>query len=144
MHPSDLILHLAQARLLGRSQALALRELTRPRAEEREGYLQALARLVAQEESAPRTYDQDGKGDDAIVHFHLFGPSFDVWVTELDRGAEGDPRPIPNRQAFGLVDLQCGPPELGYVSLEEFTRCGAELDLHWKPKRLGDVRAAVG
>ncbi len=46
---------------------------------------------------------------------------------------------------FGLCDLGC--PELGYVSLNEMEAVkgplglGIERDLHWKAKKLREVRA---
>ena len=35
-------------------------------------------------------------------------------------------------QAFGKADLGHGG-ELGYISIVEIIKCGAELDLHWQP-----------
>ena len=82
----------------------------------------------------PQTYEQDGKGDDAVVYLHYFSGNADWWITEKDMGTE-------QRQAFGYVDLGYGG-ELGYVSLVEL--CGAasvELDLHWTPKTLREITA---
>ena len=81
----------------------------------------------------PKTYEQDGKGDDAVVYLHYFAGSADWYITEKDMEAE-------QHQAFGLADLGYGG-ELGYISLVEL--CGirsVELDLHWTPKTLGAVK----
>ena len=43
------------------------------------------------------------------------------------------------RQAFGLANLGYGG-ELGYISIDEITRAGAELDLYWTPKALQKVK----
>lgn len=42
-------------------------------------------------------------------------------------------------QAFGLADLGYGG-ELGYISIVELLECGAELDLHWTPQTLAEVK----
>jgi hypothetical protein len=41
-------------------------------------------------------------------------------------------------QAFGLVSLGY-EPELGYISLPEILKAGAELDLHWTPTTVGEI-----
>ncbi len=83
----------------------------------------------------PQTYEQDGKGDDAVVYLHYFSGGADWWITEKDMEAE-------QRQAFGYVDLGYGG-ELGYISLVEICETPSiELDLHWTPKTLRDVKAA--
>ena len=40
-----------------------------------------------------------------------------------------------------LADLGMDCAELGYISIEELTEYGAELDLHWTPKTLREVKA---
>jgi len=86
----------------------------------------------------PKTYDQDDKGDDAIVHLHYFYGSADWWITEKDCEPE-------QHQAFGFVNL--GDPqnaELAYISLVELGSVpGVEIDLYWTPKTLGEVKAGV-
>ncbi len=84
----------------------------------------------------PVTYAQDGKGDSAVVYLHYFAGGADWWITEkdMDGGVA---------QAFGLVDLG-GGPELGYVSIEELTSLRtANLDLHWKPKTIAEVKSLI-
>ncbi len=82
----------------------------------------------------PKTYEQDGKGNEAVAYLHYFSGAADWWITEKDMETE-------QRQAFGYVDLGYGG-ELGYVSLVEL--CGVatvELDLHWTPKTLREITA---
>lgn len=49
--------------------------------------------------------------------------------------------------AFGLVVGEY--PELGYICLEELSRVkgrmgvGLELDMHWEPRKLSEIRAAL-
>ena len=95
------------------------------------GKLIEYAKRVA---TMPKTYEQDGKGDDAVAYLHYFSGGCDWWITEKDMEAE-------QHQAFGLADLGYGG-EVGYVSLIEL--CGIasiELDLHWTPKTLGEIKA---
>ncbi len=90
----------------------------------------------------PQTYDQDGKGDAAIVSLHYFaGGQASWWITEKDRGCPGDEA---QHQAFGLADLFGDGGELGYISIVEILAAGGELDLYFTPKTLGAVRAARG
>ena len=102
--------------------------------EEREWFIDTLVELAERILAMPKTYEQDGKGDDAIVYLHYFKGDMDWYITEKDVETE-------QHQAFGLADLGMGFPELGYISIEELTEFGAELDLHWTPKTLAEVKA---
>ena len=102
--------------------------------EEREWFIDTLVELAERILAMPKTYEQDGKGDDAIVYLHYFKGDMDWYITEKDVETE-------QHQAFGLADLGMGFPELGYISIEELTEFGAELDLHWTPKTLAEVKS---
>lgn len=93
--------------------------------------LQALQKLI---DTMPKTYEQDGKGDDAIVYLHYFRGGMDWYITERDMEDE-------QLQAFGLADLGYGG-ELGYISIQELIDNNVELDLYWEPKTLREVKAA--
>lgn len=88
-----------------------------------------LANIVS---SMPVTYEMDGQGDQAIVHLHYFTQGCDWYITERDREVE-------QLQAFGMADLGMGYRELGYISIVELLECGAELDLHWQPRKLAEL-----
>lgn len=90
-----------------------------------------LAELVI---TMPKTYEQDGKGDSAVVYLHYFRGDMDWYITEKDMEDE-------QLQAFGLADLGMGFPELGYISIQELVENNIELDLHWTPKTLAEVKA---
>ena len=102
--------------------------------EERQWFIDTLVELADRIMTMPKTYEQDGKGDDAIVYLHYFKNNMDWYITEKDMEVE-------QIQAFGLADLGMGSPELGYISIEELTEYGAELDLHWTPKTLAEVKS---
>lgn len=102
--------------------------------EEKQFFFDKLVELADRVNTMAKTYEQDGKGDDAIVYLHYFRGGMDWFITEKDMGDE-------QLQAFGLADLGMGPPELGYISLPELFSVDAELDLHFDPKPLREVKA---
>lgn len=106
------------------------------RGEEKEFFMQKLVDLVQQIDTMPKTYEQDGMGDKAIAHLHYFLGGSDWFITEKDMDGG-------IKQAFGYAilndDDECAV--LGYISIEEITRCGAELDLHFTPCSLAEVKA---
>jgi hypothetical protein len=88
-----------------------------------------------------KTYEQDGKGDEAIVHLHYFHPNgFDWYITEKDMGDGTED--TTQYQAFGYADM--GFPELGYISIAELAANNVELDLYWTPRTLGEVKRERG
>lgn len=104
------------------------------RGEERGFFREKLCELVATIEAMPVTCAQDGLGDEAVVHLHYFLGGADWWITEKD--VDGGVA-----QAFGLVDMGHGP-ELGCIGINELVRVrGMDLDLHWKPVTLGELKA---
>jgi hypothetical protein len=82
--------------------------------------------------------------EDPIVTVKLFDPTGSAtwYLTEFSEVA---PDGVPNL-AFGLCDLFQDGGELGYVSIEELATVkgrlgiGIEIDVHWEPKPLSQVR----
>lgn len=81
----------------------------------------------------PKTYEQDGMGEEAVAYLHYFLGGADWYILEKDAEDE-------QQQAFGLADLGYGG-ELGYISIEELVANGVELDLHFEPKTMREIRA---
>ncbi len=86
----------------------------------------------------PKLYEQDGKGDEAIVHLKFYIDSWTWYLTELDQETG---------QAFGKVfSSMCPDGELGYFSLPELSNLrgsvghGVERDRYWEPKPLSEVQ----
>ncbi len=102
------------------------------RGEEREFFKAKLVELSELVGSMPCTYQTDGQGDQAVAYLHYFTPDADFYITERDQEEE-------QLQAFGLACIW--EQELGYISIQELIECGAELDLYWIPKTLGQVKA---
>jgi len=105
------------------------------RGEEGQWFIDKVMSLASLVEGMPKSYETNGQGDAAIVQLHYFKGSHDWYVTEKDSDPDGDGQ----LQAFGLVINSYGP-ELGYICLKELIACKVELDLHWQPKTLAEVR----
>ena len=93
----------------------------------------AIERIHQLVESIPATAETDGQFDDAIVSLHYFYGAWDWYVIELDKES---------REAYGLVigfESECG-----YFPISEIIREGAELDLHFQPCSLGEIKKMRG
>ena len=112
--------------------------LRNARGEEGDWFVARMVELAALILAMPKTYEQDGKGDEATAHLHYFTAGADWYITEKDAETPEEPG---QHQAFGLADLYGDGGELGYISISEIIRCGAELDLHWTPRTLASIRA---
>ena len=86
----------------------------------------------------PKTYEQDGLGENAIAHLHYFTGGCDWYITERDVDDDGEGQ----IQAFGSANLGYGA-ELGYISIKEIIGCGAELDLYFTPCTLASLPKAA-
>ena len=105
------------------------------RGEEQEWFFDKVLELHHLITTMPKTYEQEGNGKDAIVSLHYFaGGQANAYITERDCETE-------QLQAFGLADLFQDGGELGYLSLVEWLANGAELDFHFTPCTLGELRA---
>ena len=126
---------MAQAvQFIPRTQAAVIRDLLN--GEENKYFVERFHALAHTIETMPVTYEQDGKGDNAVAYLHYFTGSCDWWITEkdIDGGV---------KQAFGLVRLNGGDYELGYISIEELTCIPlVEIDLHFNPTSIGEIKGA--
>ena len=101
--------------------------------EEGEWYETRLLELAALIDAMPKTYEQDGKGEQAIISLHYFTGGCDWWITEKDCEPE-------QHQAFGYADIGYGA-EAGYISIVELMGSQAELDLHFAPCTVAELVA---
>ncbi len=108
----------------------------RMKAEEAAYFKNMLLEMGERIAGMPRVYEQDGKGEEAIVSLHYFKGGSDWYILEKDSETE-------QSQAFGYAVLNGDEDnaELGYISLVELTRLGVELDLHFNPRSLLEVKA---
>jgi len=119
---------------IGNSQRQAIKSGLR--GEERAHFAQMLAGLTEQINAMPKTYEQDGKGDAAVVHLHYFTGAADWFITEKDLDHDGEGQ----HQAFGLADIFHDGGDMGYISITEILEAGAELDFYWTPATLGEIK----
>jgi hypothetical protein len=102
--------------------------------EEGQFYIDQAVTQAAAMAAMPVTYQEDGKGNDAMAGLHYFSGRADWYITKLDRE-------IDQHQAFGYADLGPGfDAELGYISIVELVENGVELDLFWEPKTLAQIK----
>jgi hypothetical protein len=104
--------------------------------EEGEHFAEKVLEYHQRIESMPKTYEQDGKGDQAIAYLHYFIGGANWYITEKDM-EDGV------SQAFGLANLSGDATgigaELGYISITELRQVNAELDLYFEPKTLAEL-----
>lgn len=117
-------------RFLSVPQMSALLDGTR--GEEKSYFVDLVEQTYELIKSMPKTYETDGQGQEAVAYLHYFTGSCDWYITEKDMEDE-------QLQAFGSANLGYGA-ELGYISIDEITRHGAELDLHFSPTKLKDLK----
>jgi len=115
---------------IGKSQLIAIGELCN--SEEKQYFYGKLVQLADTVGNMPKTYETDGQGQEAIVHLHYFIHNCDFYITERDMEVE-------QHQAFGLANVGYGR-ELGYISIAEILSSGAELDFHWAPKAIKEIK----
>jgi hypothetical protein len=119
---------------IGHSQMTVLRQMC-TNWEERYFFRLKMIAVAQMVEKMPKTYEQDGKGEDAVITLHYFTAGCDWYITERDLGSPEDAL----SQCFGLADLGYGP-ELGYISIPELLSVGAELDLYFKPRAIRELK----
>jgi hypothetical protein len=123
---------------LPHAQLQYLAEVCRNR-EAREELREPIERLSQVIASMPKTYEQEGKSDEAVVHLHYFAPMADWWITERDSDPDGEGQV----QAFGIATIISGGElEFGYISIKELCSLGlVELDFHFQPCTVAEIRA---
>jgi hypothetical protein len=121
-------------KFMGNNQVEVIKELSK--GEEGEYFEEVAEKLVSTFKTMPKTYGQDGKGDDAVVYLHYFYGCFDWYITEKDTED-------PQYQAFGMANMGYAYAELGYINIEELKANNVELDFHWTPKTIGEIKAKV-
>ena len=101
--------------------------------EEGEFYQNKILELAAIVKSMPVTYEQDGKGDEAIAHLRYFGANFECYVTEKDMEEE-------QVQMFGYSSWNGAEPEIGYIDLPEIIKHPLmNIDYHFTPTTIGQI-----
>lgn len=105
------------------------------RGEEGLFFLQKFIDLAQQIAAMPKTYEQGDKGDQATAHLHYFVGGCDWYITEKD--VDGG---VQQAYGYAIINGDDEMAECGYICIEEITRCGAELDLHFTPCTLAEIK----
>jgi hypothetical protein len=90
----------------------------------------------------PFTYQQRENKltkEDNIIYAHYFRGGMDYYLCEKDIDSDDEGQ----LQAYGLVYHVGGMPELGYFSIPELLNHNFEIDLHWEPKFVSQVKAEL-
>jgi hypothetical protein len=103
------------------------------RGKEKQYLFNKLCEMANTVSTMPKNYEQDGLGKNAVAHLHYFLGGMDWYITEKDMLTE-------QHQAFGWAMISGYDGELGYISIIEILENGAELNLHWTPKPLKDIK----
>ena len=118
-------------KFMGSSQLKAMADGIR--SEESQFFIDKTCEMAEIIKNMSKSYETEGQGKEAIAILHYFTGSWDWFITEKDIDTDGKGQ----IQAFGMVDGF--EREMGYINLKEITNAGAELDLHWPPKKLKDI-----
>jgi len=110
---------------------------TLARGEEGKFFTDKMKELTQTFTTMPKPYKTDGQGDNAVAVLHYFHRGGDWYIVERDSSDQ-------QHQAFGVACLTGEYPEKGYVSIAELLENGAELDLHWTPKTIGELNLGNG
>lgn len=105
------------------------------RGAEGEHFRTLIEKVHADWQACPATYAAQGLGVYALARFHFFTAGCDWWIVEKDSDPDGEGQ----IQAFGVADLGMGCRELGYISIPEILKCGAELDLYYTSVTVAEI-----
>ncbi len=109
------------------------------RGEEKQFFADKIREYADRIKSMPKTGEQDNTPD-PIAHLHYFFRGSHWYITEKDKEGTG------REQAFGFACLAGMPDcaEYGYISIDELTALGAELDLYFAPARMSVIKTKLG
>ena len=141
------------ARFMGWPQWASLQSLMSG-SEESEFFQGVAADLAQRIEAMPVIGGQEDSDAAQTVYLHYFLGASDVWVLEKDVGGQIDIAQFGHLEkdvgggveqvfAFALLNADYQMAELGYVDLSELLLLGFELDFHFSPKPLAEVRESV-
>jgi len=106
--------------------------------EEGEYFVNKFEEMANTVSTMPKTYETEGVAmDDKNIVLHYFYANLDWYIIEKDM-EEGEPQ----YQAFGVADIGFGLSGGGYISIDEIINMrGVEIDLHWKPCTVAQLKA---
>ena len=108
-------------------------------------FIQKAGEMSDRVRNAPVTYETESVPvNEKVICLHYFGGGVDAWIIERDVGDSPSDNGLgPQEQAYGKVTLMgdgWAGAEWGYVSIRELIQHGIELDLHFEPTKVGDMK----
>ena len=116
-------------------QLAALEQLSK--GEEGEYFLRLVVDLAARVRSIPALDQGPEVTNDSAVMLHYFFQGSDWYIFELQHIAEED---VVLGFGWAILGGDYQMAELGCIGVSELLACGVELDLHFAPRTLGQVR----
>ena len=104
--------------------------------EEKQFFFDKLVEMSELIKDMPQSYEQENKGDNAIAYLHYFKGGYDGYITEKDIEDK-------QLQAYGMATVGEGFPDFGYISIVELLSYQVELDLHFKPTKIGTLKKQI-
>jgi hypothetical protein len=105
--------------------------------EESEYFRGVVVELAARIGSIPAMNEGPEVTNDSPAMLHYFYQGSDWYIFELEHVAEDD---VVLGFGWAILGGDYQNAELGCISVSELLACGVELDLHFAPKTLGQVR----
>ncbi|MDH0364872.1 DUF2958 domain-containing protein [Comamonas aquatica] len=102
-------------------------------------FMESFVKMAGVIEAMPKTYEQDGKGGQAVAHLHYFMGGCDWFIFEKD--VEGG---VDQAYGYAILNGDLHNAELGYISIAELVAAGVELDLHFTPKTFEEIQRERG
>ncbi len=129
------------SQFIGEDQLRVMRSYCR--GEEGQYFRDMISKLKETLATMPKTYETDGQGNEAIAKLHYFNGGSDWYIVERDSGSPDDEEQGIQAQAFGYACLNGDyeNAELGYISIQTLIENGVELDLYYKPEKIGTIKA---
>jgi hypothetical protein len=107
--------------------------------EEAEHFISIVNNQAKITDSMPVTYEQDGLGDDAIIHLHYFLNGCDWYITEKDMDGG-----VLQAYGFAILNGDLHNAEMGYISISELVKYRAEMDFYFDKKTIGELKKERG
>lgn len=111
--------------------------------DERDWFIERLTALRTRIEQMPQTYQTKESEEEYKAYLKYFGGPVTAYICEKDRGEYSYSVWTPETvqvQAFGQTEILPNYPEMGYIYLPEILDAGIELDLHFEPKLMSEIK----
>jgi hypothetical protein len=98
-----------------------------------------LESLKTKIKNMPEVYDTWVLGDRARAILHYYNKNNHWYITEKDPGSKDDPVSGVQSQAYGFIVSE-NSFDWAWISIERLIKDGIELDLHFIPETISDIK----